>query len=114
MLLVTKAVGDFLGTTGIAEEMIRFNGYPFLEKEDHSFNVSVSRVMKKDLHVLLVSGMRIHDLEEMLSSTAVKGFPIIYSESLRTLMGYIGRTELHYVLGEFLVAAETSWVFTKV
>jgi len=98
VLLVTKAVGDFLGTNGIAEEMIRFNGYPFLDKEDHAFNVSVSKVMKKDLHVLLVSGMRIHDLEEILSSTAVKGFPIIYSESLRTLMGYIGRAELRYVL----------------
>lgn len=106
MLLVTKAVGDFLGTNGIAEEMIRFNGYPFLDKEDHAFNVSVSKVMKKDLHVLLVSGMRIHDLEEILSSTAVKGFPIIYSESLRTLMGYIGRAELRYVLGKFLAAAE--------
>jgi hypothetical protein len=40
VLLVTKAVGDFLGTNGIADEMIRFNGFPFLEKEDHAFNVS--------------------------------------------------------------------------
>ncbi len=40
VLLVTKAVGDFLGTNGIADEMIRFNGFPFLEKEDHSYNVA--------------------------------------------------------------------------
>lgn len=40
MLLVTKAVGDFLGTNGIADEMIRFNGFPFLEKEDRAYNVS--------------------------------------------------------------------------
>jgi chloride channel 3/4/5 len=40
VLLVTKAVGDFLGTNGIADENIRFNGYPYLEKEDHAFNVS--------------------------------------------------------------------------
>lgn len=39
VLLVTKAVGDFLGTTGIADEMIKFNGYPFLEKDDHAYNV---------------------------------------------------------------------------
>ena len=39
MLLVTKAVGDFLGTTGIADEMIKFNGYPFLEKDNHAYNV---------------------------------------------------------------------------
>lgn len=37
---MTKAVGDFLGTNGIADEMIRFNGFPFLEKEDHAYNVS--------------------------------------------------------------------------
>lgn len=28
-----------MGTNGIADEMIKFNGYPFLEKEDHVFNV---------------------------------------------------------------------------
>lgn len=39
MVLVTKAVGDLLGTNGIADEMIKFNGYPFLEKEDQAFNV---------------------------------------------------------------------------
>ena len=36
---MTKAVGDFLGTTGIADEAIRFNGYPFLDKDDHAYNV---------------------------------------------------------------------------
>lgn len=103
VLLVTKAVGDFLGTNGIADEMIRFNGYPFLEKEDHAFNVSVSKVMKKDLHALPVSGMRVRVLEEKLASTDVKGFPLVSSEPLNTLMGYIGRTELRYVLGESCV-----------
>lgn len=34
MLLVTKAVSDQFGGGGIADQMIRFNGYPFLEKED--------------------------------------------------------------------------------
>lgn len=38
MLLVTKAVGDLLGVTGIADEAIRFNGYPFLEKDDHVYD----------------------------------------------------------------------------
>jgi chloride channel 3/4/5 len=99
VLLVTKAVGDFLGTNGIADEMIRFNGYPFLETEDHAFNISVSNVMKKDLHTLPASGMRVCDLEETLDSTKVKGFPIISPESL-ILQGYIGRTELCYVLGK--------------
>jgi chloride channel 3/4/5 len=40
VILVTKAVGDLLGVRGIADEMIRFNGYPFLEKEEHVANVT--------------------------------------------------------------------------
>lgn len=38
MLLVTKAVGDLLGVKGIAEEAIRFNGYPYLENNDHVYD----------------------------------------------------------------------------
>jgi len=34
VLLVTKAVSDYFGGGGMADEMIRFNGFPFLEKED--------------------------------------------------------------------------------
>jgi hypothetical protein len=82
VLLVTKAVGDFLGTHGIADEIIRFNGFPFLEKEDHAFNVPgvlfpvasivgrlvksltalVSSVTRKDLHTLRVSGMSVREV----------------------------------------------------
>jgi chloride channel 3/4/5 len=36
---VTKAVGDWFGLVGIADEMIKFNGYPFLEQDDISFNI---------------------------------------------------------------------------
>lgn len=98
VLLVTKAVGDFLGTNGIADEMIRFNGFPFLEKEDHVYNVSVSAVMRKDLQTLSESGMRVKDVESMLSSTDVKGFPIVSADGSLTLVGYIDRSELRYVL----------------
>ncbi|KAG2047130.1 hypothetical protein BDR06DRAFT_964310 [Suillus hirtellus] len=98
VILVTKAVGDFLGTRGIADEAIRFNGYPILENEDHGFNVSVSEVMKKDLDILFASGMIVSDIEQLLASTNVKGFPIVTSESSQTLVGYMGRTELRYVL----------------
>ncbi|RDB25505.1 hypothetical protein Hypma_007512 [Hypsizygus marmoreus] len=98
VLLVTKAVGDFLGTNGIADETIRFNGFPFLEKEDHAYNVSASAVMRTELHTLTESGMTIRDIEALLSSTDVKGFPIISSDGLRNIVGYIGRTELRYVI----------------
>lgn len=87
MLLVTKAVGDFLGVRGIADEMIRFNGFPFLEKEDHAFNVSggfkystiylasltsalVSRVMRKDLNTLAATRMSVREVGENTYPTA--------------------------------------------
>jgi len=98
VLLVTKAVGDFLNVRGIADEMIRFNGFPFLEKEDHSFNVSVLRVMTSDLHTLSVSGLTVADLERILVDTKVQGYPIVSPGSARTLVGYIGRGELRYVI----------------
>ncbi|KAJ7045994.1 Cl-channel protein [Mycena alexandri] len=98
VLLVTKAVGDFLGTNGIAEEMIRFNGFPFLEKEDHAFNVSVSAVMRTDLSTLNESGMRVKDIEATLAATEFKGFPLVSKDGSRLLGGYVGRTELLYVL----------------
>lgn len=75
--------------------------------------------MRKDLHTLTESGMHLHEIGEgccdlrlsrgvltrlsyadaILSSTDVKGFPIVSSDGSRKLAGYIGRTELRYVLG---------------
>ncbi|THH14591.1 hypothetical protein EW146_g5756 [Bondarzewia mesenterica] len=99
VLLVTKAVGDLLGVTGIADEAIRFNGYPFLEKDNHVYDVPVSSVMQRDLHTLRVSGMTLRDVAEArLASTNVNGFPIISDEQSRILMGYVGRTKLRYVV----------------
>jgi hypothetical protein len=39
VVMVTKSVGDWFGRGGIADQMIRFNGFPFLDKEDKPFNV---------------------------------------------------------------------------
>lgn len=80
VILVTKAVGDILNVRGIADEMIRFNGYPFLEKEDHAFHIpgeflflfcnlsskclAVSRVMRREMHTLQSTGLRVRDVGE--------------------------------------------------
>lgn len=39
-------------------------------------------------------------LEETLQSTAVQGYPIVSNDGQNTLLGYIGRAELSYVLGQ--------------
>lgn len=98
VLLVTKAVSDFFGGRGIADEMIRFNGYPLLDKNDHAFNISVSRVMRRRLQTLPASGMILSELDAILEGTPVQGFPIISVDGQRMLEGYIGRTEVEYVL----------------
>ncbi|EUC66982.1 voltage-gated chloride channel protein, partial [Rhizoctonia solani AG-3 Rhs1AP] len=96
VILVTKAVGDCFEATGIADEMIRFNGYPYLERDDHAFNIPVSQVMQKELHTMSVTNMTLHEVEEKLEHTSVQGFPIVSTDPQRILMGYIGRTELRY------------------
>lgn len=76
--------------------------------------------MKKELTLLYASGMNVNDVgkvlktnprtlllilaplsENVLASTDVKGFPIVVSKSSKALAGFIGRTELRYVLGIF-------------
>ncbi|KAF8588706.1 Cl-channel protein [Ramaria rubella] len=98
VLLVTKSVGDFFGGGGIADEMIRLNGYPLLDKNDHAFNISVSRVMRQGLQTLNASRTTVADVEILLQRTSFQGFPIVSSDGRRTLEGYIGRTEIKYVL----------------
>jgi chloride channel 3/4/5 len=60
---VTKSVSARFGKGGIADRMIWFNGFPFLDnKEDHSFGVPVSQVMNQELTVLLSTGMAIREV----------------------------------------------------
>ncbi|KZS98475.1 Cl-channel protein [Sistotremastrum niveocremeum HHB9708] len=98
VLLMTRAVGDLFGTSGIADEMIRFNGYPYLDKEEHGFNIPVSRVMRKEVYSLDGTGMTVHALEQKIRTEQVSGYPIVSRGPGSTLLGYIGRNELNYVL----------------
>lgn len=62
--MVTKAVSDQFGKGGIADQMIRFNGFPFLDKEDHQFNEPVSHVMKRNVLAIPAVGLRLQELGE--------------------------------------------------
>ncbi|KAF8947267.1 glycerol ethanol, ferric requiring protein [Haplosporangium gracile] len=97
-LMVTKTVGDYFGRGGIADRYIRLNGYPFLDKEEHSFGIAVSQVMKKDVTILPASGTRLDRVERLLADTNYQGFPVVEDSTSRTLIGYIGRSELRYVI----------------
>ena len=96
---ITKAVGDRFGKGGIADRMIWFNGFPFLDsKEEHSFGVPVSHVMTKDVRCLPSTGFSLRAVESLLAETAFRGFPVVEDRTSRILLGYIGRTELRYAI----------------
>ncbi|KAJ9191648.1 hypothetical protein DTO164E3_8756 [Paecilomyces variotii] len=115
---VTKAVGDRFGKGGIADRMIWFNGFPFLDnKEDHVFNVPVSHAMTSNPLSLPVSGFPLREAEHLLNDNKFQGFPIVEDRTSKVLLGYIGRTELRFAIEkakrEGLVSRNTKCVFSK-
>ena len=98
---VTKAVAERFGRGGIADRMIWFNGFPFLDnKEDHSFGVPVSEAMITTDHLstLPANGMTLKEVEVLLTKSSYQGFPIVEDHVTNTLLGFIGRTELRYAV----------------
>ena len=94
--MVTKAVSDFFGKGGIADQAIRFNGFPFLDKEDHHFNEPVSYVMKRNVVAIPASGIRLDELEDKFINSSFRGFPVVQSRKDFTLLGYITRSDLKW------------------
>jgi len=96
---VTKAVSELFGKGGIADRMIWFSGFPFIDnKEDHNFGVPVSQVMITDVVSIPTVGMTLKRVEELLSQDSYQGFPIVEDDNSKILVGYIGRTELRYAV----------------
>jgi chloride channel 3/4/5 len=96
---VTKAVSELFGKGGIADRMIWFSGFPFLDnKEDHTFGVPVSQVMTSEVVALPTHGLNLKTLEQLLKEDKYQGFPIVEDRTSRILVGYIGRTELRYAI----------------
>ncbi|KAI1431881.1 voltage gated chloride channel [Xylaria sp. CBS 124048] len=96
---VTKIVSEMLGKGGIADRMISFSGFPFLDnKEEHNFGVPVSTVMTSDVVAIPMHEMTLESVENLLQELQYQGFPIVENTRSRILAGYIGRTELRYAI----------------
>jgi chloride channel 3/4/5 len=96
---VTKAISELFGKGGIADRMIWFNGFPFLDnKEDHTFGVPVSQVMTSEVVSIPATGLSMKNIEQLLQEDKYQGFPIVEDRFSKTLLGYIGRTELRYAI----------------
>jgi chloride channel 3/4/5 len=84
---------------GIADRMIAFNGFPFLDtKEEHSFGVPVSTAMTSKITCFPATGLELSDLHRILDEDTFQGYPIVDDLTAKTLIGYIGRTELLYAI----------------
>jgi chloride channel 3/4/5 len=100
VVMVTKGVGDYYGKGGIAEQTMKFAGYPFLDKDEHNFGLlPVGEVMKRDPDMVFADGTPLKDVEERLNNT-YRGFPVVRSQSDRTLLGYVGKTELRFAINK--------------
>ena len=115
---MTKAVSERFGKGGIADRMIWFNGFPFLDnKEEHTFGVPVSQVMTSDITCLPSVGLNLRSLEAILSQSRYQGFPIVDDRTNRILLGYIGRTELRYAIDrtkkEGFISPNAKCLFTQ-
>jgi chloride channel 3/4/5 len=96
---VTKAVSERFGHGGIADRMIYLNGYPFLDnKEEHTFGVPVSQVMASQVVSLPALGLELRALERIMTENQYQGYPIVEDAQSKTLVGYVGRTELRYAI----------------
>ncbi|KAK8161012.1 voltage gated chloride channel [Phyllosticta citrichinensis] len=96
---VTKAVSERFGKGGIADRAIWANGFPFLDnKEEHTFGVPVSQVMTPDPITLPAAGLELRAVEKILANNSFSGYPIVEDTVSKTLLGYIGRTELRYAI----------------
>lgn len=103
VILVTKSVSDQVGKGGIADQMIRFNGYPFLEKDDaesgdKGFNEPIAHIMRKDLVVIPSTGLPLSELQRLVQGSSFQGFPVVATETDRTIIGFIPKTELRFAL----------------
>ncbi|KAH3667163.1 hypothetical protein OGAPHI_002812 [Ogataea philodendri] len=94
---VTKIINDKwgIGFGGIADQMIKFNGIPFLDpKEEHDFeDHKITDCMADQVVTLPATGATYKDLEQVLAETPFQTYPIV-AEDGTTVLGLVKRTDL--------------------
>lgn len=93
---VTKLINDTWGKGGIAEQMITFNGLPFIDaSEEFDFHRHpISDAMTTGIVALLSEGMPLEKLQVLLSDTTFNSFPIVESAHRPFIKGYISREDI--------------------
>ncbi|GMG49464.1 unnamed protein product [Ambrosiozyma monospora] len=95
---VTKMINDNFsnGCGGIADQMIKFNGMPFIDvKEDHDFeDATVEEAMTDTVIALPYIGLVVQDIETLLAKCKFSVFPVIYHSENPIVLGYVQRADL--------------------
>ncbi len=98
IVTVTKIVGDHfgIGMGGVCDQMIRFNGIPFLDvKEEHDYgDHTISDVMTMDVVALPYKNLKFSQLDILLKETKFSVFPIIESVASRAVVGVTTKRNL--------------------
>ncbi|CCH40661.1 Chloride channel protein [Wickerhamomyces ciferrii] len=97
---VTKIINDNYGKGGIADQMIEFNGLPFIDPhEDHDFfDHVVDDAMTLKTVSLLEKGLTYKQISVFIADTNFQTLPIIESLQKPIIKGIIGRDELITVI----------------
>lgn len=97
---VTKWINDTWGGGGIADQMIVFNGLPFLDpKEEPYFGVTVGAAMATVTTVFTQDGeYTAGEIHHVLLAAPYRGYPVVSSEVAPAIAGYVLRLDLEKFL----------------
>lgn len=97
---VTKIINDKWGQGGIADQMIVFNGLPYIDpKEEFAFNATVGAAMSSVTVVFTCEDeYSMAEVRRILSATSFRGYPVVQSEENPQIVGYVSRSDLEHVL----------------
>ncbi|KAJ3214412.1 hypothetical protein HDU67_001699 [Dinochytrium kinnereticum] len=100
-LMVAKLVGDAFGKGGVTDVQIQRRKLPFLDgSEDMIVGSPAFELMTpvEELTMLKAEGMSVGELEQIITETDFKGFPVITDLVDRIFIGYVGRMDLKRAL----------------
>ena len=99
-VIVAKWVGDAFGRASIYDRLIELNGYPFLDdKEEYFESTTLEQIMTphERLKTITAHGEKLSDVTKLLTDN-YQGYPIVRTKEDNILLGFIGRSEIQYVM----------------
>lgn len=107
---ITKIINDKWGKGAIADQMIHFNGLPFIDpKEVHIFNLPTSSATTEKTFAITRDLFTYGQLKEILEQPEkFQDLPVVESEKLPYLVGFIYRPDVERILTNVQSISELS------